>query len=480
MHCHPKEPGLTQSSDAPTDSDRLHQLLAEATPEERTLHLLRLVEHEPRLNLPRRPGERLALLGLRLDPATLLGHVDGKDAKPHWWIAETGGIRLRQADCREANFQDADFTGADLGEADFSDATLRSAIFTDAVVEAANFERADMSNVSFAGTRASEARFADALLEDANFAGSVLRFSHFERALLDSVNFETCDAWGACFDEAEASYVNFRNACLQEASFAGADCNGADFEGADLRKTSFADAKLKSANLADTKLAGASFARADLTEASLTRLNLSSCDLTHARLDGAWLDSTRFEIDQLGGAVGEEVAGDYAAARRAYLGLERNFRTLGDPDAASWSYRRGRRMGKRAAQAACTAAMRARDWRGVFSSGVAAATDGFSEWLCDYGESMPRVLRAYVVVLLSFAAFYGLSGSLLHAGSGHASTSVADLLSFSFLNMSTSVSPDIGLKPRSELVYFIGSLQYVIGVVLIGLFGYVLGNRIRR
>ena len=90
------------------------------------------------------------------------------------------------------------------------------------------------------------------------------------------------------------------------------------------------------------------------------------------------------------------------------------------------------------------------------------------------------MLRAYLVVLVCFAVFYGLSGSLLHVATGHPSRSVADLLSFSFLNMSTSVSPDIGLKPRSELVYFIGSVQYMIGVVLIGLFGYVLGNKIRR
>ncbi len=46
--------------------------------------------------------------------------------------------------------------------------------------------------------------------------------------------------------------------------------------------------------------------------------------------------------------------------------------------------------------------------------------------------------------------------------------------------MCTSGIPDIGVKPGTHLVYFISSLQYVLGLVLIGLFGYVLGNRIRR
>ena len=471
---------MTLPTVATSDAETLHRLLTQATPEERTRHILELLDNAPELALPRQPGERLSLHGLRLDPAALLPHlVDGR-AKPHWWIAETGGIRLRRADCREANFQDADFSGADLGEADFSDAALRSAVFSNATVEAAGFERADMSNADMSGVRASEARFADALLEDARFISSVLRFAHFDRALLDSANFEQADAWAGHFDQAEANYASFRGACLQEASFASADCNGADFEGADLRKANFYRVKLKSANFVEAKLAGANFAEADLTEASLTRLNLSSCDLTHVRLDGAWLDSTRFEIDQLGGAVGEEIAREYAAARRAYLGLERNFRTLGDPEAASWSYRRARRMGKRAARSAWREAARARDWGTAASCLLTALSDGFSEWLCDYGESMPRVLRAYVVVLVCFAAFYGLTGGLLHGATGRPVHGITDLLSFSFLNMTTSVTPDIGLKPRSEFVYFTGSLQYVIGVVLIGLFGYVLGNRIRR
>ena len=46
--------------------------------------------------------------------------------------------------------------------------------------------------------------------------------------------------------------------------------------------------------------------------------------------------------------------------------------------------------------------------------------------------------------------------------------------------MCTSGAPDLGFKPANLDVYFVASTQYILGLVLIGLFGYVLGNRLRR
>ena len=208
--------------------------------------------------------------------------------------------------------------------------------------------------------------------------------------------------------------------------------------------------------------------------------------LEGVRLSGAWLENTRFAIEQLGAGLGEEVAGAFAEARRGYLTLEQNFRGLGDPEAARWCYLRARRMGKRGAWQGLRAALRGRAWRRVPLAFGTWFGDAFSEWLCDYGESLPRVLRAFVVTALSFAAFYAATGVMVHTTEGRAdlaglpSHNILELLGFSLLNMCTSGIPDIGLKPGNHLVYFISSLQYVLGLVLIGLFGYVLGNRIRR
>jgi hypothetical protein len=55
-----------------------------------------------------------------------------------------------------------------------------------------------------------------------------------------------------------------------------------------------------------------------------------------------------------------------------------------------------------------------------------------------------------------------------------------DLLVFSFTNMLSTSAPDIGVKPANEWIVLLVSVQGALGIVLIGLFGYVMGNRMHR
>lgn len=470
----------------PSAAQELEALLAGSTPQQRTEHLLRLVlELEGAvLDLPELEQGRLSLHGIRLDRDSLLSRAQAAASPPAWW--DGAAALLPGARFKAANLQDAHFSGADLKAADFTGSALRSAVLRGARIELATFTGADATGANFADVAASEAKFQDAMLEDASFEGAVLRFADFTGALLDNADFSGTDLWGAHLDGAEAANASFRKARAAEAKFAGADLSGCDFEDADLKKADFRGAKLRGANLRGAVLTGADLEGCDLTDASLPRVNLSVCNLRHVRIAGAWLETTRMELEQFGGKVGEELTGSWEEARQAYLTLERNFRSLGVPEAASQSYRAARRMGRREARRLATAALRERRWREALPEAARFVGDAFAEWLCDYGESLARVGRAYLVVMVVFAVFYGATGSLLREGAtaaaGHLSPTrdVFDLLGFSFLNMATSTTPDIGLKPASHFVYFVGSLQYIVGVVMIGLFGYVLGNRIRR
>ncbi len=413
-------------------------------------------------------------------------HAEMAATLPAWWHATEGRVQLRNAKFRNVNLQNATLSNANLTAADFTDALMRSAVLDGAWLEQAVFERADLTSTSFIASNSSQADFREALLEDSRFDRSVLRFSVFTGALLENADFTGADLWGAKMDGVEAPAANFRGAVLREVSFVDSDLSGADFREATLKIADFSKARLKGANFRGADLAGANLAEADLSQAELVQLSLLTCDLTHVRLAGAWMERTRIRVDQLGGALGEEVAGEWPAARQGYLDLEQNFRGLGDAEAASWCYRRARRMGKRDARRLTVENWRRRDFRALLLSATACASDSFVEWLCDYGESLSRVIRAYLVVMILFAVFYGVSGSLLHSvpsPTGAAEVparGVFDLLSFSFLDMTTSTTPDIGLRPASRLVYFVGSVQYMTGVLLIGLFGFVLGNRIRR
>ena len=321
--------------------------------------------------------------------------------------------------------------------------------------------------------------------------GAGLRFAHLEKAVLDGASLAGTDLWGAVLTGVTAERACLRGVTLNEARGRNSDFSDCDFSGASLSRADFSDACLRRAILRDVRFDGVCLSRADLTHAVLPFTDLTTCDLTHVRLAGAWLERTRMTASQLGGAVGEEVARDYRPAYDAYTALELNFRSLGNGDDESWAYRRRRRMGKLAHRVAFADAMRST------ASGTPALTlawrhgglylvDVFIEWLSDYGESLVRVLRAFLAVLLIFAVLYWVTGALVPRedmpASAHRGWAVQglDYLLFS-LNSMTTVGPgQVEMRPDTELAVLLSSLETVLGTVLIGLFGFVLGARMRR
>jgi len=458
------------ASEAPEASDFL-AALTEATPQRRTELLLDRAERDPqrRLTIPRPAAD---------DARPMLDRVDLSGA----------GDRLRAADLSGASLRYAIFTGCDVGAATFAGAVLGSASFAGASAEQADFRDADMIAACFADARAGEANFAGAMLEDASFTRATLRFANFEGSVADDADFEGADLWGATLRNAEARDAVFRGARLDEASLAGAMLVGADLQAASLKKADLSGADLSGANLQGATLSGANLTGADLRDAHLAGVTLATCDLTNAFLSGAWLERTRFRREQLGGAIGEEITGDYERARLGYLALEPNFRSLGDSEGASWAYRKSRRMGKLHERRLATETAGTGNWRAAVRHAATYAGDVFVEWLCDYGESLTRVLRALLVTYLLFAAFYWATGSLVRpadtpdgASKQQPVYSLREVLTYTLLTMTETGPPDmLDVKPASTTVYFIGGIEGAVGIALVGLFGFVAGNRIRR
>jgi uncharacterized protein YjbI with pentapeptide repeats len=469
-------------SDSADTSQASRHPLEEADALRRVELILEMVEGHPegRLELPRLDDPRLNLQGLYLNKRNLHEHLDRGERIGRWWHPE-GYAQFRQADFQGADLQGADFSETDLTGADFSGVVMRGAVLRFARLETAKFVDADVSGTHFENGLASEADFSGALLEDARFRAATLRFANFTGALLDGANLEEADLWGARFAGADATDAAFKGTLLQEASFEGATLSGANFQNAQMKNANLRSAILRGADLRGVALTHANLENADLSEASLPRVDLATCNLKHVRIAGAWLENTRLSVEQLGGAVGEEIAGEFDAARQAYLALEQNFRTLGNPEAASWAFRKARRMGKRHSLSLLKQDCKARAWRAAATRLFEWSGDVFAEWLCDYGESLPRVVRAFVTTLVFFAVLYGVTGSLRYtSGSNGPVHNPLHLLGFSFLTMCTAGAPDLGFKPANLDVYFVASTQYIMGLVLIGLFGYVLGNRLRR
>lgn len=293
--------------------------------------------------------------------------------------------------------------------------------------------------------------------------------------------------------------INVAGADLREVDLSGTNLQEADLQGANLQRADLQGANLQGTKLWGTDLQGANLWGADLRRACLVGLDLQGAGLFGAKsLEGAYfyralVDDTRLEREQLGGAIGEELEGEYGLAKEAYLALKSNFAHIGRYDDATWAYRKERRMEKM-----CSAPWRARRFYGRTQLADSEESrpawhprvlwfyarhtlkwlaDWFVELLCGYGESLWRVLAWMLLVILGFAAYYQFSHAVV-TSSQDAATSLWDHLIFS-LGAFTTLQP-ARLQAARPGVELLTTIQAIVGISLAGLLGFVAGNRIRR
>ena len=456
----------------PPEPSSTYRLLEEAEPGARASIVSELMASDPegRLRLPGEEGRR-----------TLLNEADLRQVL----TVRPDGMRLtlRRALLRGASLRQVNLEGVDLSESDLEGAHLVRANLKDAILEAANLAGCDLANVDLRGATMAEANLEGAMFEEAQLQGATLRFAKARSGFFENADLSGADLLNIDLRDAELAGASLTAAILEDANLEKANLSQANLTRANLVNASLRGALLTGADLTGASVRGASFRGATLREARLGGLDLTSCDLTGAHLSRAWLERTQMRGEQLGGAIGEERAGEFGAAKLGYLALERNFNELGDLDAARWAYLKRRRMQKRESWHETKMARARRDWPGTVRRVLAFAGDQMVEWLCDYGESVARVFLSLVVVYFGFAVLYGVTGSVVRvATDGTISTTrrPVDLAIFSLLAMTTSGSPGVGLQPRDEYVYFLSGAQALLGISMTGLLGFVLGNRIRR
>jgi uncharacterized protein YjbI with pentapeptide repeats len=505
------------SDEEPRVPPEVYRELEAASPEVRRRVVLRLVREHPegRLVLPAGGGVRAMLDEISLSHPAPGPRADRAAAPDPLRNDAREGLGLRRAALRGASLRVADLRGVDLEEADLREAELDGADLRGAILRHADLNRSRLMRAKLAGANLAGADLRGALLDGADLEGADLANARLEGASLGKADLRAALLEEANLDGASGRFAKLRGAILEGARIRRADLRGADLEGADLRGADLEGTELEEARLCAAKFAGASLRtcllrQADLREADLTgtdlrgailtganlrdailrdarlqEVGLSQCEIAHISLGGAKLDDTQLRLKQLDGAIGEELAGDFERAAQGYLALERNFESLGDHDAASWAYRRRRRMQKREALAQARAAWSGRRWRAAFGRYAQYTSDQLVEWMCDYGESVPRVLRALAVVYVAFTLIYALAGSVVReierpGGSVRVPTHNPIVAAIFSLLVMTTGSPAGGLAPRGDFTLLLIGVEGFLGVALTGLLGFVLGNRIRR
>jgi hypothetical protein len=254
----------------------------------------------------------------------------------------------------------------------------------------------------------------------------------------------------------------------------------AKLQGASLRGARLQDVDVGEANLQQADLMGANLARVDL---------LSAASIEQIGLYRAILDHTQLTKDQLGGALRDELGGEWAWAKEAYLALKNNFEQIRRYDDATWAYRKERRMEKLGALQKAQETQKERRWKEAASSYIKVAGDQMIELLCDYGASIGRVLASLGIVWVLFALIYGIVGGVegiwqgsVAPGAGptrYITRCPANLLIFSLSTMTALQPAGLAAQPSTWMRLFM-PVQTAMGIALFGLLGFVAGHRIRR
>ena len=444
-------------------SMEFYEILAQSPSAERTGLLLELIENHPegRLQLPAREGGRAALEGVdlsrarssralwRLRSAQLVGRRTARHRPPPCGPArgeparsEPGGGHAR---------------GGGSPGADLAGATWKAPCWTGRT-----------SPVRSSKTPTSVG--APALRPDGGPGAGRLQ-TRRRRPV------------GADLKGADLDRTDLQKANLTEADVSGADIRESDLRGANLSRANFRNALLNGSDLQTALFKGTDLGGAVLREAKLQGATLTDCKLTHAHFADAWLDRTRLLRDQLGDSIGEELAGEYELARRGYLTLERNFDETGETDASSWAYRKKRRMQKLEDWRRGRTAQGKHEYLAASKFYLGYGSHLLTECVCDYGESIWRVLFTMAAIFVLFATLYAALGSVVreHPGAARDVTRrTTDLSLYSLTAMISPGNPPEGLFPADDGAQLLTGVQSFLGVFLIGLLGFVAGNRIRR
>lgn len=370
------------------------------------------------------------------------------------------GIRLQYAFLQGIDLRWADLAAADLFETDLEGAQLYGANLKDAQLDGVNLDHASLRKACLRG------------------------------AVLDGASMKHCDLYDADLRDVILDEADLEHATLTRAMLDGSDLRWADLSHAKLRWATLENVALSTAaHLDDLSLFETSFRGI----ASLRYQQFLNDNHKAKGLRRTWLRLTNRLYES---SIWEEQQGRFEEARDVFASLKGFFEDAGDYEAANWAYIREKTMRKLWRVPRGFRWLYPR-WRGVpafrydpdLFEWIALE---FSDKMANYGESLRRPIFWLAMLIVGFATYYwafGLitdvpgCGYLFQSGLPYPEKCVPtydflDALQFSLASTATTDPGEI--QPLVAHLGVLTSIQALLGIMLTGLLGFVLGNKLRN
>lgn len=308
------------------------------------------------------------------------------------------------------------------------------------------------------------------MLEQVDFSGATLIECAFTNVFLRDVRFQEAVLEGCDLRYAETERSSFKRARLTGCDLYRARLgSGTVLEGATICNTSLNLTTFDGVSLPRDAMSGASYGLLQEDAAEFERFHRIPTALKQAQSD-PWIDV--------------HLARRHQEASDIYRALSAHWSSSGRTRDAGWAYYHGRRLEvhasrpdrvlhRRRAEARISAdEVKAPD---VLHGTVRWGLGSLARWVAGFGESPFRVAVSTLSVVVICAAVFGFFGPAADVSTGPWSA-VADSLLFSSQAMTASLDLPVD-APR--WVRWASEIETALGITLLGLLGFCLGNRLR-
>ncbi len=360
-----------------------------------------------------------------------------------------------------------------------ADKLIENADLTDLNLDGYDFSACKIVNVVFANEAQEERtlrniNFKNAIIENVSFDNATLENCDFDGAKtnIKSVSFKRCNLIKCRFRNTRISWSDFRYTEINSATFEGAKLSFCDFYRAFLVGVIiFRKSKIENSSLYYTYFdEGATIRKDNLVKGKILQQDKEAYRkfLIEWNLYGTGVRKN--EQNRLSDwSPDVSLKARYADAEDIYKTLNGLWMSKGYLGDANWAYVKGKKMERKRMIADLTNEELAVSDK--LKNIIMITWNYMSDAMFGYGESMRKMILTYMIMVILFAYFYYASPEV-------SIVSYAQAIGVSFKNMVAMTSDQVsGVSP---FIDFLNMIQTTIGILITGIFGFILGNKIRN
>lgn len=363
------------------------------------------------------------------------------------------------------HIEDVDLSNIDVNGRDFSNCKLINVVFS---TEKQNNRL--ISNVDFTNSELIAVNFCDAQLNNVCFDHAKLSSCTFQPSKHKIIDNPTL--YKVSFRKSKLNNCRFRNTSIQYNDFRYAEILDSTFEKSrielcDFYRTKFIgynifhNSKIKDSSIS-TFFEGSTIRKSNIANEKILQQDHSMYEKFlqwHQERMNDRDEKAKFNIPEYLNARHEH-------AENIYRELNGLWNSKGYFADANWAYIQARRMERKRLQYERTNEKRIYRKTKLF---ILGGWNWFIDFAFGYGESIYKIIRTYILVILlfSFLLYYIVPlDSLFHS------------LTCSFLTMIAQTPEEI--KSDSFIITMLSVVQSSFGILLTGIFGFIIANKIRN